>query len=513
MLRRKTYLPILLLFVFSGLTVSCSNGKKEKPEVLEVNDDFNKYIVQGPDTNIYPLYQIASSQRFPEDRYGMQLLFDQNKETYWTSSLKTNAGEGISLFFERFSPKKVKIDITDNLLVAGVSQVAVYINGKHQGNFGKNITVDIKEPFLYSLQIIALNADGENEVKFPFIQNNSPTQSFIVDERLTNRYNSKAFGISEIEFYDENDHLLPVKSKAFREADVILTDSSGVKSGLRYLLFDDNTSTGIHWKEGINPTNFYINFKEITPIVKLRIFNGVGSLNVPTFKSITIGLTGGNNAPTETFDLKPGENILVPATPFIGTNLGLELNWQNGEKEGYLSHIEAFDGAKWFNIRINTAEKAFEMQADTLKKYEFQYVLDNYIYHTKQTVFTTSDTLSPKNPESIPHHEIKSKRTVKSEVIFRSNNTFLIKQIIQIDQLIPEYKSSVYTYRYEGTWKVAQAKKPSLVVLLTGYYKASLISDSDKVNGQPPIDLIQKITFSNNHIQFEEIFDPILISY
>ncbi len=502
------------LILFSGcIFYACNGNKIEKEAAVEVNEDYNKYIVKGPDTNIYPLYQIASSQRFPNDRYGVHLLFDQNKETYWTSSLKTNVGESISLYFEKFSPKKVKIYITDNFLVANVQQIAVYINGKQQGIFGKKIELNITEPILYSIKIVALMAEGENEVKFPFETNTNPSTAFVVNERLKNRYNSKSFGISEIEFYDENDRLMPVKAKPSKVADVILTDSSGVKSGDRYLLFDENTATGVRWVQPVKPTQFYINFKEITPIVKLRVFNGVGSLNVPVFSKINVGVTGGNNAPSRSFELKPGENVLIPEVPFIGTNFGFEVEWLPGKTEGFLSHLEAYDGAKWYTIEVNNIEKAYETQVDSLKKYEIQYIIDNYIYHSKQTVYTTTDTLRPKNPESIPFAEITSKRTIQSEIIFRSNNTFYIQQSIQIDDLIPEYKTATYTYRYEGTWKIEQAKKPALTVLLIGNYKSSLESESDKVNSLLPKDLIQKATISNHTIQFEEVFEPILISY
>lgn len=512
LLRSASFLNfIFLLSCF--LLVACGKPKMGKEEKAEVNDDFNKYIVKGPDTNIYPLYQIASSQRFPTERYGLHLLFDQNKETYWNSALKTNVGESVSLYFEKFSPKKVIIYITDLILVANVNQIEVLINGKSKGIFGKKIELNITEPYLYSLQIIARNAEGENEVKFPFEPQTQATSVFVVNERLKNRYNSKSFSISEIEFYDANNQLLPVKAKPNKIADVILTDSSGVKSGERYLLFDENTATGVYWKHGVKPTQFYINFKEITPMVKLRIFNGIGSLNVPIFKRINIGVTGGNNAPTCSFDLKPGENVLIPQIPLIGTNFGFELEWMPVSNEGYLAHIEAYDGAKWYTIEVNNIERAYSNQLDSLKNYEFQYVLDNYVYHTKQTVYTTSDTLQPKNPESIPPNEIQSKKTVKSEVIFRSNNTFFILQSIQIDDYLPEFKTNIYTYRYEGTWTSIYSKTPAITLRLVGNYKASVESAEGNSNSQIPKDLLQNIKITNHHIQFEEVFAPILISY
>lgn len=513
MLLRNASFQYFIFLLSCFLLVACGKPKMGKEEKVEVNEDFNKYIVKGPDTNIYPLYQIASSQRFPTERYGLHLMFDQNKETYWTSALKTNVGESVSLYFEKFSPKKVVIYITDLMLVANVNQIEVLINGKSKGIFGKKIELKITEPYLYSIQIIARKAEGENEVKFPFEQNTHPTSSFVINERLKNRYNSKSFGISEIEFYDENNQLLPVKTKPRKIADVVLTDSSGVKSGERYLLFDENTATGVYWKNGVKPTQFYINFREITPVVKLRIFNGVGSLNVPIFKRINVGVTGGNNAPTCSFELKPGENILKPEIPLIGTNFGFEVEWMPVSNEGYLSHIEAYDGAKWYTIEVNNIEKAYNNQLDSLKNYEIQYVLDNYVYHTKQTVYTTSDTLQPKNPESIPANEIQSKKTVKSEVLFRSNNTFFIQQSIQIDFYLPEYKTDLYTYRYEGTWKITEAKLPFVTLHLVGNYKASVEGTDGKVNSQVPKDLLQNSRIAHHQIHFEEVFEPILISY
>src|SRR5688572_25292949 len=109
------------------LLASCGTPIKTGPENLQAELDtafYNKYIEKGPDTNLYPVFMYASSQRTPTQKFGLHSLFDGNMDSWWSSNTGLNTGEYVELHFNNLGATSCKIHISDDMIMARIGSVS-----------------------------------------------------------------------------------------------------------------------------------------------------------------------------------------------------------------------------------------------------------------------------------------------------------------------------------------------------------------------------------------------------
>lgn len=207
----------IFLFTITVL-ISCGSKLTTKMENLQPELDtafYNKYIQKGPDTNFYPVFIHTSSQRDPSEKFGTSSLMDGKMDTWWSSGTGLNTGEYVMMEVKDIPAATCKIFIANEIIMAKIFTVSVYINDSLFGNFPSGAPINLPKKFR-KIKIVAGETDGLNEVKLP-IQNDSTSKIQVTKKNIVSRYNSKSFGIAEIEFYDADGKKISVKSPPIRK--------------------------------------------------------------------------------------------------------------------------------------------------------------------------------------------------------------------------------------------------------------------------------------------------------
>src|SRR5687767_13849202 len=178
------------------LATSCGSPLKTTMENMQPELDtafYNKYIEKGPDTNLYPVFIHASSQRQPFDKYGTVAMMDGKMETYWCSNTGLNTGEFVVMEFAQLLASQMKVFISNDQVMARILMVTIWIDDSLAGNFPSGAPVNLPKGFK-KIKIIAGETDGLNEVKLPIINDSTGTIQ-VTKKNIVTRYNSRSFGI------------------------------------------------------------------------------------------------------------------------------------------------------------------------------------------------------------------------------------------------------------------------------------------------------------------------------
>lgn len=417
----------IFLFTILGL-ISCGSPLKTGPEFKQAELDtafYNKYIQKGPDTNVYPVFVYTSSQREPSEKFGTASMFDGKPETWFSSQPGLNAGEFVQIEFNKLNASTCKIYIANDMTMARIFQVTVFINDSLYGNFTSGAPIPLPENFS-KIKIVAGETDGLNEVKLP-IENDSIGKIQVTKKNLITRYNSKPFGISEIEFYDAKGKKIPVKGQPVKKA--IVQCAFNTSPAERYYMFDGNPATSAAFAKAEGEGKIIFIFPEFTPFTKLRFYTGPSALvHYPLTTEVGFEINGKKQ---QRYTLRPGLNEFDMTEPFVARTLTLYLHkFAPGANLGSLAEIQGFDGARWYIIEPDSMYARSQPFRDSLMNTPLNILLNTQVSYVYEYTVLNNDTVKVLNANNIPQQLVDQRVYVTSRVIFRSNLTW--EAVIQV---------------------------------------------------------------------------------
>jgi|GEM_PF-6191220 len=504
-LKLSTALPVILCLMFA--LQRCSN----RPEVVarpELDTSlYSKYIVKGPDTNLYPQHQWVSSQRFPLDKYGLQHAFDGDPKTWWCSQAGLNYGEGLALSFEPLDISAVQIDIANDFTVAKVSAVKVFINDSLYGIFPSGTRVAVNEK-LQKLTLIAADAEGLNEVKLP-IENDSTTAFKTVYSILKTRYNSRSFGIAEVSLYGPEGRKLPLQPIPYRNATVIPAQISYPAD--RYYLFDGDPATGAVWTEANGQGKCILNFDDYAPVTRLRIVAGItGFESVQPIARMGISISGKDEF---MFTLKPGENTIDLPEPMVAKLFTFTVHeFAPGAALGSVAELYAWDGAKWYSVVADSTAERIPVLTDTMAATPLHFVLDNRVYYSARKLELITDTFRLPNYENVSPDHMRTDETVDNDVLFRTNQTMEFNSRRMLMTYGARPSARLETHSLYGYWRLV-LRSPEKVKLEIRGWDHSSVSIDGKPGRQMKQPFLREITLEGNYLDMGEGYGRMLITY
>jgi len=380
---------------------------------------YNKYIQKGPDTNIYPVFIHASSQREPFDKFGTMALMDGKPNTWWSSSNGLNAGEYITMEFNNIPATQMKVMIANDQVMARIFTVSVYIDDSLKGSFPSGALISLPKGFK-KVKIVAGETDGLNEVKLP-IENDSMGTIQVTKKNIITRYNSKSFGISEIEFYNDKGKKLPVKSMPVKKANLTTTDFFAIPE--RFYAFDGNPATSTQWIKNDFPAALNIVFPDFTPCTKLRIYTDkTDYTNYPGALEVGWQISGKKE---QKFTLKNGLNEINMPEAFVARTYTLTIYkfGDNGKSAG-INELQGFDGARWYSILPDSAYTRADVLKDSLKGTPIYNIINGQISYVYDYTVLNTDTVRIVNSNNIPQEYVDKRVSQKTSVLIRSNYTW-----------------------------------------------------------------------------------------
>lgn len=467
----------IYLFTFVCL-IGCGSPLKTKLENMQPELDtafYNKYIQKGPDTNMYPVFIHTSSQREPFDKYGTAALMDGNTKTWWSSSNGLNAGEFITMELKDLPAAQMKVYIANDQIMARIFTVTVYVDDSLKGSFPSGAPISLPKGFK-KLKIIAGETDGINEVKLP-ITNDSTGKVQVTKKNIVTRYNSKSFGISEIEFYNDQGKKLPVKSIPVKRANLTTTDFYAFPE--RFYAFDGNPATSTQWIKNDAPASLNIVFSDFTPCTKLRIYTDNSDYtNYPPAIEVGWQISGKKE---QKFTLKGGLNEINMPEPFVARTYTLTVYKFGGDgKSAGINELQGFDGARWYSILPDSAYTRAEVLKDSLKGTPIQHILNGQISYLYDYTLLNTDTLLVTNPNTIAQQYVDKRISQKSTMLIRSNYTWQGYTSYSTVQYGKKVSFTVTEKNMYGDFKIS-ARSPEQVTLKVRYR----MNTQTTVDGKP----------------------------
>ncbi len=411
------------IYLFTGLVlISCGSPLKTKIENLQPELDtafYNKYIEKGPDNNLYPTFIYTSSQREPSEKFGTFALMDGKMDTWWSSGTGLNTGEYVIMELNAIPAATCKVFIANDMIMAKIMTVSIYVNDSLYGNFSSGSPINLPRDFK-KLKIVAGETDGINEVMLPIL-NDSTSKTQVTKKNIITRYNSKSFGIAEIEFYDKTGKKMPVRSLPVRKA--IVQCAYNLNPDERHYVFDGNTSTSTQWFKAGGEGKLIFTFPEFTPFTKIRFFTGPTEfLNYGTTMDVGFQINGKKE---QRYTLKTGLNEFKMTEPFVARTLTLSFyKFGPGNPNGAISEIQGFDGARWYSIEPDSMYLRADRLKDSLANTPIKAILNNQISYAFEYTLLNTDTIKVINPNEISSEYIDKKVAQRSSIVFRSNGSW-----------------------------------------------------------------------------------------
>lgn len=462
------------IFLFTiACVLGCGSPLKTGPEFKQAELDtafYNKYIQKGPDTNFYPVFVYSSSQREPSEKFGTSSMFDGKPDTWFSSQPGLNSGEFVNIEFKNLHAASCRIYIANDITMARIGEVMVYMNDSLYGSFTNGANIILPKNFS-KLKVVAGETDGLNEVKLP-IENDSLSKIQIIKKNLITRYNSKPFGISEIEFYDNKGRKIPVKGQPVKKA--IVQCAYNANPFERYQMFDGNPSTSAAFVKAGGEGKIIFIFPDFTPFTKLRFYNGPSSLiNYPLMGEVGFEINGKKQ---QRFELKPGLNEFNMTEPFVARTLTLYFHsFAPQANIGSISEIQGYDGARWYTIEPDSMYSRSQMLKDSLISTPLNIILNNQVSYVYDYTVLKTDTVVIHNVNSIPQEYVDQRVFTQTKIIFRSNQTW-------------EAQLQVTTIKYGKKVMLTELKKEfSGVFAITG-------KNTDQVNLELKYQLTERTT-------------------
>ncbi len=467
----KNWFYLLTAGIIAAGCGSSSRTEQQKPELDTLN--YDKYIVNTPDSSVYPILQQVSSQREPLLDFGLQQVFDGDISTSWQSEPGLHAGEWVSMLFNSLPVSRISIHVSDTFLVAKVSQIEVWINDSLLGIFPPKSIIPYNGS-LNKLTIRAVDADGLNTVDVLPIQDTTRLER-IAYQQFSSYYNSKPFAISEIELFDKVGKKIAVQAIPYRISKINTWDFTDPSS-----ISDGDLTTG--WSHStIKEHRFNLLFNDFTPVTRVKLYNGI--IQQPNIKGIQKCILSIPGRPEAQWTLKPGWNEYHLPMPMVGKMYTLRMI--STQPMG-LAELFFYDGARYYQPYSDSLQILIQQTKDTLSKTSLQSVLNNRLRFKERVVVLKSDTISSQNYKELPISKLQGATTSSYDLILRANRTIELNAEIMKEVYGKEIRIIIENHSFTGRWKIKSCTTDGTVIL--------------KVTGT----LITKRSESGNSSRFEK---------
>lgn len=466
-LAEKYWVYLLTAVVIAAGCGSSSRQAEQKPELDTLS--YHQYIVNEPDSSVYPVLQQVSSQREPISDYGLQQLFDGNPATSWQSEPGLHAGEWVSFEFESLPVSRIAIHVSDTFLVARVNQIEVWINDSLLGQFPAKSTINYKGD-LKKIFIRAVDADGLNLVDIPPVQDTTQLER-IAYRQFSSYYNSKPFAISEIAFFNPQGKKIPVQAIPYRMAKINTWDYTPPSD-----IADGDLTTG--WSNlYLKEHRINIAFDDFTPVTRVKLFNGIErNSKIKGIQKCILSIPG---RPEAQWTLKPGWNEYKLPLPMVGKMFTLRM--VSTQPMG-LAELFFYDGARYFQPYSDSLRIQIQQIKDTLNKTSLQPALNNRLYFKERIVVLKSDTVSNKNYKDLPISQLQGARTSSYDLILRANQSIELKSELMKENYGREIRIILENKSLIGRWMVkSKDDNGDVVIQVKGVLKITR-TESGKTN-------------------------------
>lgn len=497
--------PVFLLLcgqISCGPPAAKPVGKPELDTSL-----YSKYIAKGPDTNIYPVHQRTTSQRYPLEKYGLQQLFDGDRKTWWCSQPGLNYGEGVEFVFPGLEATQVRIYLAEDVTVTRVNGLRVYVNDSLYGTFPSGAPVVIKGR-LNKLRVVAADAEGMNEVKLPVV-NDTVGNHRVAYQILRTRYNSHSIGIAEIEITGANNRRLPVKAIPYRYATIqsaFIADQAS-----RYNMFDGNEHTGTVYFEGGGKGKIIMIFDDFTPLTRMRMYTGVHDLeDFPFVNKMGVSIAGKKEF---VFTLQPGENIVELEEPFVARSITLTFyDFERGWTVGTLAEWYGYDGARWYQVIPDSSAERLPALVDTLKRTPLHFVLDNRVYYSVRNLELVADTFRMENYEHISPNYLSRSEEDHFEALFRSNGSMEYRLYRVVDNYGKSPQRKVEEHQLTGRWRLVERSNERVKLDVVAWDQETITVDGKPVSAARNKHKLQAV-IEKNTLDLGPGYPVMLITY
>lgn len=422
--------------------MACGSPSRTVNQSAELDTlDYDKYIVNIPDSSIYPVLQQVSSQREPISNYGLHQAFDGDLSTSWQSEPGLHAGEWVCLQFHSLPISKILVHVFDTFLVAKVSLIEIWINDSLLGIFSPKSEIPFKG-FLNKLIIRAVDADGLNTVDIPPIQDTTALER-IAYRKFSSYYNSKSFAISEIELFDIDGGKLPVQAIPYRIAKINTWDFNNPSA-----ISDGDLNTG--WSNS-SMIEHRINFEfsDFTPVTKVKLFNGIANdKNIKGIQKCILSIPG---RPDAQWTLKHGWNEYQLPMPMVGKMYTLRMI---STKPMGLAEIFFFDGAKYYQPYSDSLQIHIQQIKDTLSKTSLKSVLNNRLQFKERVLILKSDTIQSRSYKELSVNQLQGATTTFYDLILRANHSIELNIEVMKEIYGKEIRIIIEKHAFAGSWKI-----------------------------------------------------------
>jgi hypothetical protein len=423
---------------------------------------------------VYMEGMYATSTRLPRSQYGLENMFDDKAETFWSTILGAGPDEGFVLYFpEKLYVAEVQLVSANDANLAGVKEVFVYADGQRVGGF------DPSKP-------IAVNSD----LSTLFIKigdtNASTTEQFTSEyeeEMSLVRFDSSAcVGFSGIKIFGRGGELQLVPPVSVKGSVVASSVLQPVNAYAANQLFDSRKE--LVWAEGSKGggenEKLTFAFNEDQNISSMKIWNGYQRSEKhfesnARVKSFEFGLKNGSKTKYYLDDTMEPQTVKLTGD-LKGKGMEftvLEVYPGTNYKDLVLSEIVFFNDVRPVIIKDDKTDDLVKSVLAATKGSVLSSYIDRRLHNTTQYADYTSD----------------------KSLILRSNKTFVIYDYTEsTDGSSAEEKEVVA----DGNWEIVEQKDGYAKVRIFGKL-FNLAETTDYYQGNSSTEFV-KIFQDNLHI-------------
>jgi len=441
------------LLTAAVIAVGCGSSSRSAQQAPELDTlSYDKYIVNIPDSSVYPVLQQVSSQREPISDFGLQQVFDGDFSTSWQSEPGLHAGEWVSLQFDSLPVSRISIQVLDSFLVAKVTNIEVWINDSLLGTFPAKSVIPFNGT-LKKIKVRAVDAEGLNVVDVLPEQDTTGLER-IAYRQLSSYYNSKPFAISEIEFFDKQGKKIAVQAIPYRTAKINTWDFTDPST-----ISDGDLTTG--WSH-ISLTEHRLNFgfSDFTPVTRVKLYNGIA--NHEKIKGIQKCILSIPGRPEAQWTLKPGWNEYRLPMPMVGKMYTLRMI---ATQPMGLAELFFYDGARYYQPYSDSIRILIQQTKDTLSKTSLQSVINNRTRFKERIVVLKSDTISSRNYKELPVSQLQGATTSSYDLILRANQSIELNTEVMKEVYGKEIHIIIENRSFTGKWKIKNRLTDGNVVI------------------------------------------------
>jgi hypothetical protein len=397
--------PALVILSIFACCLSLGSCTPKKPEVT--NDENVAYDSVSSIAPVYMQGMYATSTRLPRAQYGLENMFDNKPETFWSTVVGAGPDEGFVLYFpEKIYVREINLTPASGTGLAVVREVSVYADGQRVGDFdpAKPIAVNVDASAVF----IKINSTDKS------IEESVSEEEYEGETRSLERFDdtfSVAFSTIRISNAEGEIPLVPPTS-----VNGAVVASSVLAPAIAYAasqLFDSRKE--FVWAEGAKGAGenekLTFTFEDAQKISSIKVWNGYqrsekhfeSNARVKTFE---FGVKNGTKAK---YSL---EDTMEPQT--------VKLNEVLEGKELELTVLEVYPGKNYKDLVLSELVFFNNNRPLIIKDNNADEVVKSFLASTKGSV------LSSYIDKRLHNKQVYSDYSTDKSLILRSNRTFVI---------------------------------------------------------------------------------------